>query len=491
MTGPNPIQIVQTKGVGEELLDAVRPLLETLQRQRLLEERRLELEQQKEELKVRQGDLQLRQDEYQHNIMQGETTGHVIQALIQAAGAGGPPPGTATLTLPSQPGTAPQQGEDPQSAALRLLASAPPGSVQSALASTKIDVAKILGQRSAQMEFNKDVDEAAARLSPEKRQPFKVYMALRAAAPDAAGIDKIAPNLFPELFPKEISPELMNAIWRVMEGGRGYITFGQARQLAGIGPVKGWNDSFMLPKEIKPPTTEQISSMPGYIMMRGAGDRIDEIEDAQMARKGSAILGGGKVGLSWGAQNRRVIQQTAQQGGWGIATGAVLIQQIMQMVTSNSAFASYRPEDTQMLNNTLRFATAVKFALSGKQATLNESLTFLELVTPFASDDPQTIRDKREFRHAIQAGIELMVLGTPPTKELLDQIVRDAGSSSVAKAGGSMIQAWAATPRDTTELSPQDQQAAISASQIDSIIHQRIIPTSPVRAEPLFPNIPR
>lgn len=547
MTGPNPIQIVQTKGIGEELLDAMKPFIETLQRNRALEERRLELEQQKEELKLRQNDLKQRQDEYQHGLQRDLETGALLKAMaaIGAAGSGGPPAGTATLTLPSratamQPGDdrqavalrlladsslsgtgQPDQGsaggqagqasqagqqqgqQDPERAALGLVANSPAEAVGPALASSKLDMARILRDQASKMEFNRTVDEAADRLDPEMGRQLKLYTALRSASPDAAGIDKIAPQLFPALFPQGVSADQMNAMMHAMEQGRGIVSFGMTRNLLGIGPVKGWPDSFTLPREIKPPSTEQISSMPGYIMMAGAGPKIDQIEDAQRARLANDVAqgrAGVPVGLRFVGQIRRAVQNAASQGGWLLAEGGALVQLIMNGIADPTTpgipdALRYDPEQTELLNLTLRFATAVKFALSGKQATLNETMAFLELVTPLVTDNARTVRDKREFRHAIQAGIELMVTGQPITKEILDKIIQESQQVPGAdvmrdwKAEGDARRAAGIPPEP--DQTPEELRALMGRQQVDNVIHQRyVVPRNPLPSGSLFPNPP-
>src|SRR5258705_11701147 len=109
MTGPNPIQVIQTKGVGQELLDAITPLIQTIQHQRDLEERRLELEQQKEELKLRKSDLQFRQEDRNHKLMVDEQTGALLKAMaaIGEAGSAGPAPVKASVARPQLPLVAP------------------------------------------------------------------------------------------------------------------------------------------------------------------------------------------------------------------------------------------------------------------------------------------------------------------------------------------------------------------------------------------------
>lgn len=572
MTGPNPIHIVETKGAGQEFQDAMMGLIDTIQKNRMIEARRQELENQKEELKLHQQQLKLQQDKFQHDVQTGQDAGELLKGIAaaalasHAANVSGPPRGTAGLTLPMQPGTAPQPGETPQGQALRLMSNSPlanlqgtpvqepqqgqagqnqqnpedtalgvlaharnPEAVADALASSKIDLAQIFGNRATEMKFNQTVQQAAERLPPNMRDDFMIYERMMQHAP--AGLPAIAPRLFPSLFPKEINPQVMNDIFALMHQGAGLVSLGQARKAYGVGPIPGWEDSFMFPEEVRPVTEAMVGAMAGWTMMKGAGTVMNNTEDEQAARILDHKMGPGwtdsngkrhpgevttQTGLSIMGQFRRAIS-IASTTGTGLTAGAMSlplgikgVDILMNWLAASGFEGSWDPEQTRLLNASLRFATAVKFALSGKQATLNETMTFLELVTPLVSDDPQTKADKREFRNTMEAAIKLMATGTRPTNEILDGLVERAADIGPAmqavidqwKREGDPITAGGEGGREhpQAEIDDATVNRIIGTNQVDQIIHQRVLGPGkgkgqlfPTTGQPpvLFQNNPR
>lgn len=79
MTGPNPIHVVPVQGVGGELLDAVKPLIEAWDRKQ-----QLELAQQEFNLRKKQADLA--QQEHDEALQRLIKTGSLVQAVTAAQG---------------------------------------------------------------------------------------------------------------------------------------------------------------------------------------------------------------------------------------------------------------------------------------------------------------------------------------------------------------------------------------------------------------------
>jgi len=229
-----------------------------------------------------------------------------------------------------------------------------------------------------------DIDqrEAAVRASDAAVQASE-------AATEASQVDTRLGVLQEKLDPIRVARA--QSLWMT-----GNVTWGQARQTAGLPPGEIPDD------EVFDPTKKTVAS--------GAG--------GEAARKAGTFA---RIMQTSGA---RINALEASTGG--ITSLASIQRQTKSAILDVVINRFLTPEQRQLVNAHRQFGDAFRFFVSGQQSSDREALRILNSVAGQSSDDPETLRQKRFMRSVMTQMALDASAGIISPVEAMDEIIEQA-----------------------------------------------------------------
>lgn len=399
----NPIQVVKVEGIGDSLQKAVAPLIEAYQR-------RQQLEMEAERLKLEQQKIKLAE---QQRLEEQAQLGQQGQALLQMVAAQDAQqtimPELPNIQSPIGLGSAffgqaeagrPVTGFGPIAMAIRNTpVTAIPGVIEMSR-----DIRQSIMEQRAQRQADTALERTIQSFPKEQQDRLRQYVAMKRGGADLPVEAQRA--LFPEFFPDNVDPNVMNSAIRL--GVTSGLTWGQVRSVFGGQVPKG-----LIPDEFRFPITigstklsdKQMTASVHYQAMATAGPLLDRLIDQT-------------GGLSIAAQLKRSFDVTqATSGGITGFLGNIGSMALQGVISS---------EQQQIVQAQFSWTNAYRYMVSGQQTSDKEFNVILNTVAESAFDKAEVKANKRAFRHAMQEAARRLASGERSPTQTADMLLQQA-----------------------------------------------------------------